>query len=178
MKSNFEDLEYFNHDIDWFCIGNDISIHAASNGCKFPSFGSPNRSKQAYDLALQMPILFDEDSIKLNSLLKEQLKNDYPIQYIQMVVNVLFPEIQNPTFDFYFEKIYCRDFVEMAKRGFVSYDGVFDDKYRIIAWPPEIKKIENPDFHSNRNLCKRKLFDNQDNPFGLLKTKKLLEYCD
>lgn len=178
MNSNFEDIEYFNYDIDWFCIGNDVSIHAASNGCKFPRYGSHTQNKQSYNLALKMPILFDDGSISLNQILKEQLRNVYPLQYIQMVVNTLFPEIENPTFDFYFEKIYCKDFIEMAKRGFVSYDGVMDDKYRIIAWPPEIKKLENANFFHNEQLSKHKLFEKQTKPIGLSQTRKILEYCN
>lgn len=128
------------HDIDWFCIINDTPIHAASNEGDLPynikHNALKNRENQNYAFSREYKYNFNEIEINFNQLNRIiKTPEDYsPFEIIEMKNN------------------YLRTFIDMARRGFYSYDRFeykeFEDfKYVLVAYP----KIFKPSY--NHLIC-------------------------
>lgn len=115
------------HDIDWFCTINGKPIHAASNGGTLPLIIKNNKS-------INEENQFTAYNRPYNKALRISVNNKY--------LNMLFKKDDNTTdLDIQIRKTkYLRTFVDMARRGFYSFDRRYYDKYRSnlyipIAWP-------------------------------------------
>lgn len=126
------------HDIDWFCIINDTPIHAASNGGTLPSYikNHPDVNIKNQEFAYSLDKKYEFADIGINT--------DY--------IDEKFANIEVSSFYELLEmKInYLRSFVDMASRGFYSFDRIdynnFEsNNYILIAWPkhPDNSEIMN-----------------------------------
>ena len=107
-------------DIDWFCNINGILIHVASAGGAIPkSIYNRDILQRLQENVFQAPMLFSKEEININrNYLFEQLNLD----------------------DVAFDN-YVSSFVDMSRKGFVSFDRTFindpeDNRYHIVCMPP------------------------------------------
>lgn len=131
------------HDIDWFCVINKTPIHAASNGGDLPLDIKNNR-------------LLNEKNKRF--VFNRKRKNKYNYDEININIEHLNKVIKNPENYSPFEIIemknnYLRTFIDMARRGFYSYDRLIykefeDQKYILVAWP------KNPSSRHSYNIRK------------------------
>lgn len=136
------------HDIDWFCIINGIFVHVASDGGALPNlqrfwhlrelqlFVAHLPVKHKYEISPEIYVNKDND---LENLTEDNFKK-------------VFPEAEDiPSFGQYSNntsKAYLWSFINMARRGFYSFDrvGTNDngvDMYSLVAWPTD--EVENLD---------------------------------
>lgn len=137
-------LDYqYTHDIDWFCKINDIPVHLASNGGNLP-----HRSYTIKKLvALQHRVANMQQSFRcvVNvAFLEEYLQRG---EYYDELVNVSQEDLRTmlpERFELTDEVsglsrtmlLYSWSFIEMAKRGFCSFDRREEDGlYHLVAWP-------------------------------------------
>ena len=121
-NDDFYTNEYLaSHDIDWFCMIKRFPIHAASNGGNIPDFiknNKPNNVEyQKYVYGLDHKYSLDE--IYINTEHLDRLFHDTekytPYEILEMKRN------------------YLRTFVDMALRGFCSFDRCNYENYNIVG---------------------------------------------
>jgi len=99
------------HDIDWFCkIGNRY-CHFASNGGLIPAFANDskrNKEIQKY-VGSELSVIIPREAIVINHEYVNKRLRQYDYEW-------------DKGLNIDFEKEYLRSFVEMAQRGFWSYD--------------------------------------------------------
>lgn len=122
------------HDIDWFCFINDKPIHAASNGGNLPDkINDREINSNNQIIAYKSDHIYSVNEVETNTeyiinKLRKSKREYSELELSKMVNN------------------YLRTFIDMATRGFYSFDRVDDsesDEYYLIAWP----KNNNKDFN-------------------------------
>lgn len=137
-------LDYqFTHDIDWFCKVNGNPVHLASNGGTLPhrSYTIKNlvalqhkvaNMQQGFKCAVNVEYL--EEYLQrggyyseLGNISQEELRERLPKRF-EITSEVA--ELSNTIL------LYSWSFIEMAKRGFCSFDRREEDGlYHLVAWP-------------------------------------------
>ena len=138
----------YNHDIDWFCRINGLPVHLASNGGVLPG-----RSYTIKNLvALQHKVA------NMKQTFRCAVNSDYLLEYLKQ--GKYYAELENiseagvrsllpESFEIANEVaklsstllIYGWSFIEMAKRGFFSFDRREEDGlYHLVAWPADFDK--------------------------------------
>lgn len=133
----------YNHDIDWFCRINKIPVHLASNGGVLP-----HRSYTIKNLvALQHKVANIRPNyrcvVNREYLLEYLRQGEYYAEFENISedeMRYMLPdrfEITNEIVDLPRSLlIYGWSFIEMAKRGFLSFDRREEDGlYHLVAWP-------------------------------------------
>lgn len=132
-----KEVEFLNMDLDLFYSINGFPIHIASAGGYIPLYYQ-NLEYAAYNLPQHIREIkprYTSDQIIINPALREIIDFDNKIEEIMMVIDAVFsrkgmyhyavaPYLQdiNSLFEFYIKKIYGTSFINMAKRGFLSFD--------------------------------------------------------
>lgn len=147
------------HDIDIFFVMNGYPTHLASNGGILPGKLGTITELQDMQIAVQsLPMQFDYE---LNYEYLDTLNpTDFPTEEEMMETGFLETEhyIQfNNRVDIPFHvRLYVHSFVEMARRGFWSFDRFADYKiegntenslasvFQLVAWPINNKELQNP----------------------------------
>ncbi len=138
----------YSHDIDWFCRINGIPVHLASNGGHLPS--DSYTIDQLVALQHQVANLEPQYQCEVNTeFLKsylwqgdfyENMDNIKEEEFLMMVpegfeISRDIIELPRPML------VYCWSFIEMARRGFFSFDRNemigHEDTYHLVAWPKE-----------------------------------------
>lgn len=105
MKNEKYDMAYIqSHDIDWFCVIDDVPVHVASAGGAIPD-NLNNREKlreQQYEV-YNLPDIVSDNEIDIN----------YPFLFQHLGIQ---PEDDLAVQD------YLNSFLAMARKGFASYD--------------------------------------------------------
>ncbi len=135
------------HDIDWFCVIDNKHIHLASNGGVLPKAVNDEEllDKIQQDVA-QMP---DRYKYKLNRKYLNEILNDERFKHIEILEEETLDLLIPMSIDFGDnqlsgkEKVYCWSFIEMAQKGFDSYDRA-EDGYHLIAEPIELLDSTKP----------------------------------
>ena len=116
------------HDIDYFFIKDEKPIHIASNGGVLPDkLGSKTFVQKTQNVAYSLPMQF---GYELNMDYLNQLNaEDFPTEaemaesgFLQLDHYRQFDDTNLP----FHIKLYAYSFVEMARRGFYSYDRLTD----------------------------------------------------
>lgn len=138
-------LDYqFTHDIDWFCKVNGSPVHLASNGGHLPQRYTIKElvsiqhkvanMQQCFRCAVNTAYLTDylqrgEYYADLENILQEEYRAMLPERFV--IPNEL-AELSNTLL------LYSWSFIEMAKRGFWSFDRREEDGlYHLVAWPED-----------------------------------------
>jgi hypothetical protein len=123
------------HDIDWFCLINGVSIHAASNGGLLPNkYCSTSELRGIQQVVNGLDENFEYGinrniEIQSNPYL-EDLGQDFYYYFPETIG--LFDDIPLTNS----QKAYYWSFVKMAKKGFFSFDrSKKSNAYNIVAWP-------------------------------------------
>ena len=162
-------LDYqFSHDIDWFCRINGVPVHMASNGGHLPNCYSIEQlvslqhrvANLGNNYRCAVNIDFLEDYLRQNNYLNnmgelsdEEYRLMLPAQF------ELSDDIRNlPKYIL----VYAWSFIEMAKKGFYSFDRGLNsdgvDIYHLVARPllgnRSHRELENfNDLHQYRMCC-------------------------
>lgn len=136
----------FTHDIDWFCRINGIPVHLASNGGVLPwnSYSIRNLVKLQHRVArlepsfrcsfnveyvsryLQQGEFYDSFNNLSDNMFRQMLPEGFMISddVAELPLQLL---------------VYGWSFIEMARRGFFSFDRKEgdDSTYHLVAWPTE-----------------------------------------
>lgn len=123
-------------DIDWFFQYQGRNIHVASNGGKLPEFVNDIhrlRKEQA-----EVSLLEDTGNAPVRV-------NDEYVDPRMIILRQNSPIKQDEEKMLSSKNDYLRSFVDMAKKGFYSYDRDLDDKYKyvLICSPVDPKNVEN-----------------------------------
>ncbi|MDE5849131.1 MAG: hypothetical protein K2H38_03225 [Muribaculaceae bacterium] len=122
----------FSHDIDWFFKHGDKLIHCASNGSILPDKANDNQLLRAtQDIISLLPDIFSDEEIIRNQYYLDTYVNQYP-EELRRLIPFEEDELIN---------IHLSSFIAMAKKGFWSYDHIYDVKdnqYILVANPPEV----------------------------------------
>ena len=154
------------HDIDWFCFINNKPIHAASNGGKIPEIiNNVDANIENQIKAYSCKYIYSENDIEINrdyidNKIKETIRDCSDFTLTKMRYN------------------YQRTFVDMARRGFYSFDREDDPrskKYHLIAWPKNYNTIPHVNF-TDLSFSKDDLDLNNPNPSKSVVFNKLREY--
>ena len=133
----------FTHDIDWFCAINDKPVHLASNGGKLPrlSYTIKDLVKLQHSVA-NMSYSFE---CAVNTrYLESYLQHGEFYDNLDNLSAEEFREMLPQHFDYVNETaelsrsvlLYSWSFIEMAKRGFFSFDrDERTNSYHLVAWP-------------------------------------------
>ena len=137
------------HDIDWFCVIDNKYCHLASNGSFLPkNFTDEEMLDKVQHEVASMP---SRCHYKLNTNYIERIlsDNDGRFKHLDVLsedtldllipMNIDFEEQDLPIK----YKVYCWSFIEMAQKGFYSYDWI-GDRYQLIAKPTDYKDSEKP----------------------------------
>ena len=132
-------LDYESSDIDWFCFINGCPIHVASNGGELPrelytakGFMNAFNAVQAAEPSCKWEINkeFVNSRLDAYNYINEIEKEERD--------SFLLPEfIERKEYgDLSSKQIaYSWSFIEMAKRGFFSFDRVDENRYHLVAFP-------------------------------------------
>ena len=135
------------HDIDWFCVINNKHTHLASNGGIMPKIVNDEEllGKIQQDVA-QMPVRY---KYNLNRKYLDEILNDGRLRHIENLEEEILDLLIPISIDFGEyrlspkEMVYCWSFIEMAQKGFYSYDRT-EDGYHLIAEPTELLDSTKP----------------------------------
>lgn len=139
ITENFQRL----NDIDWFCIVDGVPIHVASAGDLLPRMyanESVSFMKSVLNRAMKLPLEFD---YKLNdSYLDRNVLNE-GYEYLNEQNNPIGRDMDDDWISIMThseplpKKLYATSFVEMARRGFYSFDKTEgnEGEYHLVAYP-------------------------------------------
>ena len=129
----------YTHDIDWFCVFKNRPIHLASNGGLLPATYNIKDIVKIQHIVSGMPTICDytlnESYVKgvvkqLSMTHLEDLSEDEEKLLYPESMNFMGKQLSIK------EKAYCWSFIEMAQKGFYSYDRSVDDNmYYLVASP-------------------------------------------
>lgn len=133
-------LDMLTHDYDWFCVINGYPVCVSSAGDYIPSL-----------------VNYDDNIIRSIKIVKKiSPKYDASINRSYLQDNIInkgydylndpnyqFPEDCIPQYDEKYQdmalslKLYCEHFIEMAKKGFYTFDrDIYSEhSYHLVAWP-------------------------------------------
>lgn len=125
-----------NNDVDWFCIINGLPCHLSSNGGRLHPLVESNRD---YNRSIQMRVAEMDDVNIGNPYINEEL--------IGTIVSGVIEKHREMKETFTAE-VYSEYFLEMARKGFFSYDNRFNPQnvqyeYKLIAGPCSIEEYKN-----------------------------------
>ncbi len=131
------------HDIDWFCCVNRIPVHLASNGGHLPWNSYTIRdlvSLQHKVSNMEQPFKCAINAEYLEGFLQRSESYIGIENLSEEDFQLLLPEgFERPQEIEEFSRplqAYCWSFIEMAKRGFFSFDRKErDNEYHLVAWP-------------------------------------------
>lgn len=156
----------YTHDIDWFCLINRIPVHIASNGGNLPRRSYTIRqlvSLQNKVANMEQQFKFSINTSSINTYLKEGEYYPNLNELSEQQFREMLPNHFDISQDYYQLKLsreillYGWSFIEMAKRGFYSFDRIEGDLdnslYRLIAWPTnyDVNRFDRVVFHSLQN---------------------------
>lgn len=169
-------LDYqYTHDIDWFCKINSIPVHLASNGGNLPrrSYSIKDLVALQHDVA-NMPQNF-RCTVNTSYLTEYLQRGEYYAELdniTQEEFRMMLPErftIPNEVVELSSTMLlYSWSFIEMAKRGFCSFDRREEDGlYHLVAWPEEYEEhLFEEDIYNKlveyRSCCFPPYHDNYD----------------
>lgn len=132
-----KEVEFLNMDLDLFYSINGYPIHVASGG-GYISLYYQNLEYDKYNLpklVREIKPKYTYEQLIINPALREIISFDNRISEIMMIIEAVFsrnniydhtvaPYLRNEDslFEFYIKKIYGTSFINMAKRGFLSFD--------------------------------------------------------
>lgn len=145
-------FDYKSTDIDWFCFINGCPIHVASNGGELPR-----------NLCTQQSLINAFDTIQATEPLcdweinrKFVTTRNEKYNYIDEIEesnrdSFLLPDENLTNLKDYKglsprEIAYSWSFIEMARRGFFSFDRVEGNNYSLVAYPSDFRKIKTFEF--------------------------------
>ena len=132
------------NDIDWFCIINGVPVHVASAGDLLPTIYSSDKSvaflKSILSNVLKLPLDYD---YKLNDEYLDAHVLNEGYEYLDEQENPIGQDMdddwnrimtKNEPLS---KRLYATSFVEMARRGFYSFDKTEDKEgvYHLVAYP-------------------------------------------
>lgn len=132
------------NDIDWFCIIDGVPVHVASAGDLLPAMyasnGSPASMKSILSDVLKQPLEYD---YKLNDEYLDGHVLNEGYEYLEEQGNPIGQDMgddwrsimtKNESLR---KRLYATSFVEMARRGFYSFDKTEDKEgdYHLVAYP-------------------------------------------
>lgn len=136
----YRKIYQYTHDIDWFAKCFEFPIHVASNGGDVPIAMSVSALQELQSVVQNTNPEFDYE---LNiDVVNQHISGSYEdenIEYIEEYARELFRSFVGDD-DFFMLpinlKLYSWSFIEMAKRGFYSFDrDRTTDEYFLVAWP-------------------------------------------
>lgn len=135
------------HDIDWFCKIKGIPVHLASNGGLLPG--------RSY--TIQGLVDLQHKVANMDRRFQCDINTEYIDEYLRQGefygslgnlseedYRILLPERFEMTNDIIEQKlhilVYSWSFIEMAKRGFFSFDRKVGEEnvYHLVAWPKDL----------------------------------------
>jgi hypothetical protein len=137
----------YNHDIDWFCKVLEYPVHLASNGGRLPRLSyTINELVELQHMVANMNQSFRcvvntrylEDYLQqgryyegIDELSEEEFRMMLPEQF---EISEEIRNLSRPVL------LYAWSFIEMAKRGFFSFDRKDGDgnEYHLVAWPDRL----------------------------------------
>ena len=142
-------LDYqYTHDIDWFCCVNGCPVHIASNGGHLPadSYTIDELASLQHQVANIKPTFqYEVNSAYLDEYLKNggfytNIDNISPDEFRLMLPEGIEIGVQSKSLSRQV-LLYSWSFIEMAKRGFFSFDRKEthgrEDIYHLVAWPKD-----------------------------------------
>lgn len=140
------------HDMDCFFVLNGIPVHIATNGGIVPTkLGSVEelQSMQRNVANMEGSNKFGLNTSYLFTLNAEEFPSQEDLSRIDVdkqAFGTLFNDSEYSNIPFHW-KVYSHSFVEMAKKGFWSFDRIGEtpngiDMYVLVAWPTNIKEGE------------------------------------
>ncbi len=134
----------YTHDIDWFCKVLDKPVHLASNGGRLPRLSyTINELVQLQHLVANMNQSFR--CVVNTQYLQDYLQQGRYYEGIDALSDEEFRQLLPEQFEISEEirhlpravLLYSWSFIEMAKRGFYSFDRKEgdDNEYHLVAWP-------------------------------------------
>lgn len=152
------------NDIDWFCILDGIPIHVASAGDLLPvmyaNYKSVASMKSMLKSILTLPLAFD---YKLNDNYLDNHVLNEGYEYLDEQDNPVGQDMDDDWLSIMThneplpKKLYSTSFVEMARRGFYSFDKTEgkEGEYHLVAYPEkgiiDLQLIDVP-YIKNANL--------------------------
>ena len=153
-------FDYKSSDIDWFCFINGCPIHVASNGGELPynlytdenfisAFNAVRTIEPIYGWAINQEFVNSrhESYNYLGEIEKEERDSFLLPEFIER------KEYGNLSLE---QIAYSWSFIEMAKRGFFSFDRVDENRYRLIAYP----KIDQNEIPRSYHYPLKSLYNN------------------
>lgn len=140
----------YSMDIDWFYIDHGLPIHAASNGGHLKhELYTVEELQEVQRLVAQIQPTFDfvlNEADIINRM--SQFYDDDSVEELLenresfMTEGFYFPVASYPNVPRWFP-FYCNSFIQMARRGFYSFDRDEEtDEYFLVACPVDIEKKE------------------------------------
>ena len=134
----YRKIYQYTHDIDWFAKCFESPIHVASNGGDVPIVMRASELQKLQSVVQNTNPEFDYE---LNiDVINQHISGSYEdFENMEDHVSDLFSSFVGDD-DFFMLptnlKLYSRSFIEMAKRGFYSFDrDRTTDEYFLVAWP-------------------------------------------
>lgn len=122
-----------NNDVDWFCIINGLPCHLSSNGGRLHPLVEANRdyNRSIQIRVVEMPAL-DIEKPYVNETLVESIVSNVAERH---------PEMES----IFTRETYSGYFVEMARKGFFSYDNrlnleISQSEYKLVAGPCRVEE--------------------------------------
>ena len=144
----YTEIYMMNHDIDWFCVVNDIYIHVASAGGMLPDLINDKDTLRDIQHQVQMlPDIYSEDEIEYNDIAIDNVVGEN---------------------NFKARQLYVESFVAMARKGFASFDRTnisefSNNQYHLVCWPKGFKRKPNSlelySIQANKDDNKLKFFN-------------------
>lgn len=167
------------NDIDWFCIIDGVPVHVASAGDLLPAMyasnGSPASMKSILSDVLKQPFEYD---YKLNDEYLDGHVLNEGYEYLEEQENPIGQDMDDDWQSIMTKneplskRLYASSFVEMARRGFYSFDKTEDKEgeYHLVAYPSNgmsdwqlvdapYVKVVNLDFTKPETLVNIRLVD-------------------
>lgn len=125
-----------NNDVDWFCIINGLPCHLSSNGGRLHPLVESNRD---YNRSIQIRVAEMDDMSVGNPYINDK--------FVSTIVSEVIDKHREMKETFTAE-VYSEYFLEMARKGFFSYDNRFNPQngqyeYKLIAGPCSVEEYRN-----------------------------------
>lgn len=163
------------HDIDWFCIINGKPIHVASNGGELPLCFNKQMIFTQRQYVLDLPdIEGNEVSVIESKYLNDTISEKYQYwsrirenEEVAQDFMAIFGEFNS-------RKLYLRSFIQMAKKGFYSFDRIDNHEgdsgfYQMLLRPSfQFRPNDRIPFFIPDVSVREDLFLNIENPLHLV----------
>lgn len=139
------EIEILNRDLDLFCLINNKPVHIATAGGIIPKSLESGIIFNCTRKMKECDIVWPNYDVGLNPVLRLILNYDQQTENIYLVLNTIYPDsFENLTneelYRKYIQDIYGHSFINMACKGFWSYDKTNlaepeDDVFHLVASP-------------------------------------------